>query len=206
MSASLGEPKWKCRFGGAHETRSARLVIATARLTDSVAEAELVDDEARYWQGFPVDEFEQHRAIGRTTGANPLMADASGMSFVGRDLRTSRLVIAITLDRRHDGGYDVGGTVGPDFRRQGYGREALLAVCLLAHQHLGIVNLTAGCETTNQASQRWLTSCGFRPSDGPPTHLLPNGRVIAACWWRREASGAKRRCRNLPPANHLLPM
>ena len=69
---------------------------------------------------------------------------------------------------------------------------------------LGIENLTAGCETTNQASRRWLTSCGFRPIDGPPTHALPNGRVITACWWRRETSGAKRRCRNLPPAHDLL--
>ncbi|MEO3778813.1 hypothetical protein ABGB16_18560 [Micromonospora sp. B11E3] len=63
-------------------------------------------------------------------------------------------------------------------------------------RHLGIRDLSAGCEVSNVASRRWLAACGFVPAEGPPTHVLPDGRVIEAMWWRHSDERSRRRCRS----------
>ncbi|MBO0867390.1 MAG: GNAT family N-acetyltransferase [Micromonosporaceae bacterium] len=164
-------------------------------MSDALATAALMDDEARYWQGWSPELLEPYKRILAT--CDPLMWKKRRIDFVGRDRSTGALVASLSLYRR-DGRYHIGGTVGAQFRRQGYGREALLLVCLMAHRHLGIVELSAGCETTHEASQRWLKSSGFTMLEASGTHTLPNGRVIDSCWWRRRDGTAKHRCPNFP--------
>jgi hypothetical protein len=69
-------------------------------------------------------------------------------------------------------------------------------VCVIAHRHLGIAELYAACEVSNDASRRWLASCGFAPTSGPSRITLSNGRVVEACWWRHVDPAPRLRCRN----------
>jgi RimJ/RimL family protein N-acetyltransferase len=188
-------PGLKCGAGGAHEARSARLVVSTARLSDVVAAGALMDDEAQYWQGWSPDVLQPYARTLATS--NPLMWKRRNIDFVARQRSTGALVVSISL-YRSDGRYHIGGTVSGDFRRRGYGREALDLVCLIAHRHLGIAQLTAECETANTASHRWLASSGFTMVEPSGTHTLPNGRVVESCSWRRTDASAEHRCPNYP--------
>jgi RimJ/RimL family protein N-acetyltransferase len=152
------------------------------------------DAESQHWLGVaPPDEPNDISAGGTL---DPLLVRPAYRAFVGFDARTGYALAAITVIRCDDGVYEIGGAVDPAFRRKGYGREVLTAVCVLAHQHFGIVQLRAGFETTNLASLHWLASCGFAGFDAPRRHVLPNGREVDSLWWHRTDRSARRRCRN----------
>jgi RimJ/RimL family protein N-acetyltransferase len=125
-----------------------------------------------------------------------LAVDLNFMSFVGIHRGTRRVVAGLTVVRV-DGQHHVGGVVHHTDRGQGYGRETLRVVCTLMHRHFGVGRLVAGCETSNMVSQRWLAGTGFTIVDGPPTHTLPNGRVIRSLWWERRDPGARLACQRL---------
>jgi RimJ/RimL family protein N-acetyltransferase len=195
-----------------HVVRTARLRVAVALLRDTLGADGLRDEVAAHWHGVStppdVAVLEPDGTTRRlplaeavpmflAAGHNPPAWHADLMTFLARDRHTAAPVVHVSLYLDADGGYQIGGTVGRAFRGRGYGREALTAVCAIAHDHLGIARLRAGCETANVASQRWLASCGFTPAAGPGRHTLPNGRVIEACWWHRSAPAADR-CRNRP--------
>jgi RimJ/RimL family protein N-acetyltransferase len=185
----------ECRYGGDHAVSSARLRVVAARWSEYVQSMRLSRDaEAQHWLGWDPAEVLSKAPLLRH---DPLQLTADGLMFVGLERRSGRLVASITLYPGTDGSYDLGGVVDPDLRGQRFGREALDAVCLLAHRHFGIVRLRCGCETTNVASQRWLTSCGFVRTDGPQHHVLPNGRTIESLWWHRVDATARRRCRRV---------
>jgi GNAT superfamily N-acetyltransferase len=196
-----------------HVVRTARMRVAVARLRDTLAADGLRDDVAAYWHGVSTPPDVAVAGLGGTTlrvplaeavpvllaaGHDPPAWHTDVMTFLARDRRTGAPIVHVTLYLAAGSGYQIGGTVGRAFRGRGYGREALAAVCAIAHHHLGIARLRAGCETANVASQRWLASCGFTPTAGPPRHTLPNGRVVDVCWWHRSAPAADR-CRNRPP-------
>jgi len=184
----------ECRFGGEHVMFTARLRIQSARWSDHVRATHLARDEpARYWLGWAP---EDTRPEPYPDGLDPLLVEPELLSFVGADLRTGLLLANITLMGCFDGAYDVGGLIDPTVRGEGYGTEALDAVCRLAHHHLGIVHLHAGCDADNVVSRRWLASCEFEEIGVSP-YTLPDGRVTDAVWWLREDITAKRRCRNL---------
>ncbi len=201
-----------CRRNGVHAVRTPRLRVAVARLVDIADVDGLRDEVATYVHGVPTPAtatvVEPDGTTRRLTlaeavpmflaaGLNPPAWHADLMTFLARDRRTKAPIVHVSLYRDSGGGYQAGGTVGAAHRGQGYGREALTAVCAIAHQHLGIADLSAGCETTNLPSQRWLASCGFTPTTGPTRHTLPDGRVIDAYWWQRSAPAADM-CRNRP--------
>jgi hypothetical protein len=206
-----GLPGLSCRFGGMHVVRTARLRVAVARLGDLLVVDDLRDDVAVRMHGVSTSGVVMVDPDGTTrrlpaaeaiprllaAGHNPPAWHTEQMSFLARDRRTAAPIVHITVYRDPGGGYQIGGTVGAGHRAQGYGREALAAVCAIAHHHLGIARLRAGSETTNIAGQRWLASCGFTPTTGPPRHTLPDGRVIDASWWQR-SSPATDFCRNRP--------
>lgn len=194
MFARTGVSTLTCRAGGAHQARTARLTVTTARLSDMSYVHGLADESARHWLGWgPAPAAAEFEGL----AGDPLLWAGAFMKFLARDLRTGVPVASVSLYLDGDGRYQVGGVVGDGHRGLGYGREALDLVCRIAHRHLGIADLAACCEITNQASRRWLSSCGFLPVDGPGVFKLPNGRTIEACWWSR--SGAARlRCRNRP--------
>lgn len=188
-------PQVTCQFGGFHKAESERLSLAVARQSELIAVwLELVDAEARFRLGWPEDMLAQLPVL---VDADPLVWDWTAVEFVGRDRRTGQAVANVGL-RRHGDVVEVGGMVHADHRGLGYATEAMELVCLFAHQHLGVRELRAGCEVGNEASRRWLAACGFSPVDGPSTHTLPDGRVIASLWWQRIDPAARRRCRNLP--------
>lgn len=192
MFGRSGVPGLTCGRGGAHAVRTRRLTVSTTRVSDLASIATLIDDTARYRQGW--DAF----TVPAPIPGDPVLWHATYMPFIARDRKTGAPVAHVSLYLGEDGGYRVGGTVGPAHRGQGYGREALAMVCLVAHRHLGIADLAAGCESSNVASRRWLASCGFSQVDGPARYTLPNGRVIDSLWWRR-SNPAAHRCRNPPP-------
>jgi RimJ/RimL family protein N-acetyltransferase len=192
VAAVWSAPKIRCRLGGWHEASSARLTVATARASEMIAQVASLDAEARYRQGTPNDLALPNVAA---FGCDPYVASPGYEAFVGRERGTNRLLVDISLSY-HDGRFQVGGNVAAGYRRQGYGREALGMVCVIAHRHLGIAELNAGCEVSNDASRRWLASCGFTPTPGPPRTTLANGRVVEACWWRHVDPAPRLRCRN----------
>jgi RimJ/RimL family protein N-acetyltransferase len=184
-----------CRSNGEHTVSTVWLRVRVARFHEVASAVHLARDaEARHWLGWGPEHVETAEAGG---GGDQLALRSSLLSFVGVQPATDRVLVSVGLSPLPDAGYEVGGMVDPEYRGRGYGREALEAVCLLAHRHFGIVRLRAGCEATNTASQRWLVSGGFVRADGPAHHVLPDGRVIDSLWWTRTDFSA-RRCRNAP--------
>jgi RimJ/RimL family protein N-acetyltransferase len=186
----------ECRFGGVHAVTSPRLRVASARWSDAARSWRLNRDaEAQHWLGWtPRDQAGRAR---RRAGFDKPIRSSDFFGFIGVHHATRQLLAWIEVRRVPDGGYEVGGIVDPEFRGQGYGQEALQAVCRLAHGHFGVRRLLASCESTNIASQKWLIASGFTRTDGPAQHTLPNGRVIESMRWERVDESAARRCRGV---------
>jgi RimJ/RimL family protein N-acetyltransferase len=191
MFGHVAASAFKCGFGGFHSVRSARLELAVPRRQELVEVwAQLADKEARFRLGWG-----EHGPVVERDETDPMVIADTGAEFVGRDPQTGVAVVSVGFGRGGDGFMEVGGLVHPAFRRLGFGREALDLVCAFAHQHFGIVELRARCETDNEASRRWLAAAGFLPLEGISMHTLPDGRSMATIRWRRLDPTARRRCR-----------
>jgi RimJ/RimL family protein N-acetyltransferase len=195
-----------CRRSGLHIVGTPRLWIVSARNDDQARAAYMMTETvAQHWLGWsdedlaaivPIPDGPVHDLHRVDDVVRP---DPARLYFTGIDRASMRVAASITVFAQGPR-YEVGGAVGLDFRGRGYGREALRAVCRLAHRHFGIRHLTAACERTNQASQRWLRSAGFSPGTGPETIVLGNGREVQPMWWVRSALLVRRACRWWPPA------
>ena len=89
------------------------------------------------------------------------------------------LLGAITLDNIRRGpamAGTLGYWVGAPFARQGYMREALLAVVHHAFTRLDLSRLEAACLPENAASRGLLESCGFKYEGVAQSYLQINGR------------------------------
>ena len=89
------------------------------------------------------------------------------------------LVGAITLDniRRGPGqAGTLGYWTGAAFARQGYMREAILAVVHHAFERLDLSRIEAACLPENQASRGLLEKCGFKYEGVAQSYLQINGR------------------------------
>jgi len=84
-------------------------------------------------------------------------------------------------------GREVGGWLAQRYRGRGLGRELFAGAALFAHQRLGLSSVAAATEVSNAACVAALVSAGFVPDAGPPTHQLPDGRVVPARWLRHDA-------------------
>ncbi|WP_327010997.1 GNAT family N-acetyltransferase [Dactylosporangium sp. NBC_01737] len=192
MFGNVAVSALKCGFGGAHGVTSARLELSIPRVRELLdAWAQLADAEARFRLGWGED-----GPYVEETGTDPMVIADEGAEFLARDPQTGAVVASVGFGRSEDDGFmEVGGLVHPAFRRFGFGREALELVCAFAHQHFGIVELRAKCETDNEASRRWLAAAGFLPVEGVVTHTLPDGRTAAVLRWRHLDPTAQRRCK-----------
>lgn len=191
MVGKTAAPVLRCGFGGAHSAVTARLEFTVPRRKELLAVwGDLADAEARFRLGWGEDGpwVEQDHT-------DPMVIADEGAEFVGRDPQTGVAVVSVGFGRGDDGFMQVGGLVHPAFRRFGFGREALQVVCAFAHQHFGVVELRAQCETDNEASRRWLAAAGFLPVDGVGSHTLPDGRRMATLRWRHLDPTARRRCK-----------
>jgi RimJ/RimL family protein N-acetyltransferase len=191
MSGKTAAPVLRCEFGGAHSATTTRLQITVPRRQELVdVWAQLTDREASFRLGWG-----EHGPVVERDDTDPVVIADEGAEFVARDPQTGVAVASIGFGRADDGFMEVGGLVHPAFRRFGFGRETLEVVCAFAHQHFGIVELRARCETDNEASRRWLAAAGFLPIEGVVIHTLPDGRSTAMIRWRHLDPTARRRCK-----------
>jgi ribosomal-protein-alanine N-acetyltransferase len=89
------------------------------------------------------------------------------------------LMGAITLDNIRRGPAQAGTTgywVGAPFARQGYMREALLALVHHAFTGMDLSRIEAGCLPENTPSRRLLEACGYKYEGVAQSYLQINGR------------------------------
>lgn len=96
---------------------------------------------------------------------------------------------------------EIGYWLGPAFRGHGYAREAVRALCRLAHGTIGLNRLEAGVFPGNSASVAVLLANGFRREgrlrenvrkDGRPTDVLLYSRLRDDPWPPLGGPGRKR--------------
>jgi RimJ/RimL family protein N-acetyltransferase len=191
-----------CRYTGLHIYRTRRMWVVSARRDDVLRGVSLLAEAgAQRWLGWSDDDIAAAPALPdgpvRDLRAidDAVRPDRRQLFFIGIERRSRRVATWTALSRQEDGQYEVGIATGADFRGRGYGREALRAVCAMAHHHFGIRQLTAGCEAGNRAAAKVLAAAGFRRTDGPATHTLGNGREIDPLWWVRSARLVRHACR-----------
>lgn len=89
------------------------------------------------------------------------------------------LLGAITLDHIKRGPAQSGITgywIGEAFQRQGYMREAILALVHYAFTTLDLSRIEAGCLPENNPSRSLLESCGYKYEGVAQSYLQINGR------------------------------
>lgn len=89
------------------------------------------------------------------------------------------LMGAITLDNIRRGPAQAGTTgywIGERFARQGFMREAVLALVHHAFTSLDLSRIEAGCLPENTPSRRLLESCGYKYEGVAQSYLQINGR------------------------------
>jgi ribosomal-protein-alanine N-acetyltransferase len=89
------------------------------------------------------------------------------------------LMGAITLDNIRRGPAQAGTTgywIGASFARQGYMREALLALVHHAFSGMDLSRIEAGCLPENTPSRRLLEACGFKYEGVAQSYLQISGR------------------------------
>jgi ribosomal-protein-alanine N-acetyltransferase len=89
------------------------------------------------------------------------------------------LMGAITLDNIRRGPAQAGTTgywIAEPFARQGYMREAVLAMVHYGFTQLDLSRIEAGCLPENTPSRRLLESCGYKYEGVAQSYLQINGR------------------------------
>lgn len=89
------------------------------------------------------------------------------------------LMGAITLDNIRRGPAQAGTTgywIGGPYARQGYMREALIALVHHAFAAMDLSRIEAGCLPENTPSRRLLESCGYKYEGVAQSYLQINGR------------------------------
>ena len=180
-----------------HLLRQGPILLRTAGIEDmAVGLAAASDSEAQHWLGWRPEQICPEPVRTQCLETVPRRDPAAGRRkagshdyFAAIDAGTGRLLgmigISLAGDRER---YEMGGWLAPAFRGRGLGGALFQAASHLAHEHMGIAELVAGTEAANVASQRSLVAAGFVPGDGPDPHILPNGRVITARWFRHGAT------------------
>lgn len=90
-----------------------------------------------------------------------------------------RFLGAITLDNIRRGPAQAGTTgywIGEGFARQGYMREAIVAIVHHAFTVLDLSRIEAGCLPENTPSRRLLESCGYKYEGVAQSYLQIDGR------------------------------
>lgn len=206
------------RDSGRHLSRTRRLFIVSARPLHNWSHYELArDHEGLHWLGWDLGTVapEEHDTLER--GQPVLWKEWSVLPMAHwlplTAIDPSVNLIAGELSFWVEGSQvNVGGHMRKQYRGRGLGTEFLTEAMRLAHRHFGLARVVAGHEDENVASRRWLSKCGFTPTDGPATYTLDNGRQARTLWWEHVDRGAKRRCRwlnaqdrSLTSASMLLP-
>jgi len=176
------------------------LLVANLRLQTpthrdvAIMRAAASDPEAQRWLGWPgnmlIPESERDRLLamepgrGRAAGHLDLWLCAvdrtSGMVAGGAALDAYSL--------------EAGGWLAPAFRGHGLGKDLFAAIAQFAHNHLGMTSVAAGTDAANAACMAALLAAEFKPGQGPPVHVLQDGRTVPALWFRHDTAQPSR-CR-----------
>jgi ribosomal-protein-alanine N-acetyltransferase len=120
-------------------------------------------------------------------------AQGTALSLVLVRREDEVLLGALTLDNIRRGPAQagtIGYWIGAPHVRQGYMREAILAVAHHAFQRMDLSRLEAACLPENAASRGLLEACGFKYEGVAQSYLQINGRwrthvLYAALRWDR---------------------
>jgi ribosomal-protein-alanine N-acetyltransferase len=170
--------------------RRRRVRIETERLTlrppvhgDYRAWSSLRDQSAAFltpWEPtWASDHLTRKAFSNRVYWANRSLANGSAVPlFLER--RTDRVLLgAITLDNIRRGPAQdgtLGYWIGEPFARQGYMREAIVALVHYAFETLDLSRIQAACLPENKASRGVLEKCGFKYEGVAQSYLQINGR------------------------------
>lgn len=136
------------------------------------------------------DHLTRSNFTGRVNWAQRVAAQGTGLPLFLIRRADERLMGAITLDHIRRGPAQsgtLGYWIGQEFARQGYMREAILAVCHYAFADLDLSRIEAACLPENAPSRGVLEKCGFRHEGLAQSYLQINGQ------WRTHALFAKLR-------------
>ena len=188
-------PLTQCR-GGRHVLRTPRLRLQGPTGRDStIMTAAASDPQAQRWLGWRAenlaaqDTLERLLTLRAGEGTVISRAPEEWWDLVAVEWATGRVAGAVGCS---PDGHELGGYLAPRYRGRGLGRELFAGAALFAHQHLGVSSVAAATEVGNAACMAALTSAGFVPAGGPPTHELPDGRVVPVQWLRHETDRPSR--------------
>ncbi|MEU5769083.1 GNAT family N-acetyltransferase [Streptomyces asoensis] len=171
------------------------------------------DPGAQQWLGSPADQVVADTRIREELLALRPGADGARLpARLPRHLLTAsfepsagqmELMIAVRLDDgRYAGSFhlstdtgEIGGWLAPHARGLGLGVELFAAAATLGHTHIGLQSVRAGHETANIACAQALSGAGFLPAEGPPRHILQDGREIESRWLHHLAPEPTSHCR-----------
>ncbi|MGH3864539.1 MAG: GNAT family N-acetyltransferase [Pseudonocardiaceae bacterium] len=179
-----------------HVLQSELLVFRTPTNWEMVAAvAAASDPAAQRWLGWSTDQIVPRASRKRWLAVVPGKGSDYNWSphfpLVTIHRTKNRCSGMVTI-RESERGYEIGGWLAPQFRGRGLGPELFRAGLIFAHDHLGIQQIYAGTEDANVTCRRALSAAGFISTDGPVTHVLPDGRTIPPCWYRHDS--AETRC------------
>lgn len=168
-----------------------RMLLRLPEHADFRAWSELREASAAFLQPWePVwaeDHLTRRGFANRVAWAQRLVASGQGLPLLllrrsgsgARGAPRPQLLGAITLDGVRRGpamAGTLGYWIGQPFARQGYMREALLAVVHHAFTQLDLSRLEAACLPENAASRGLLEKCGFKYEGVAQSYLQINGR------------------------------
>ena len=169
-----------------------RLILRLPVHTDWAQWAQVREDSAAFltpWE--PVwsrDHLSRRSFTNRVYWARRAEAQGTALPLVMERREDHRLVGALTLDNIRRGPAQAGTLgywIGAPFARQGYMREAILAVVHHAFHDLDLSRIEAACLPENQASRGLLEKVGFKYEGVAQSYLQINGRwrnhVLYAC-------------------------
>ncbi len=160
-----------------------RLTLRPPAHTDFIAWSELRRDSAEGlvpWEpAWAADHLTRKGFTNRVIWAQRSITQDSALPLflIRRD--DQRLIGALTLDNIRRGPAQCGTLgywMGQPFQRQGFMREALLALVHHAWQVLDLSRLEAACLPENAASRGVLEACGFKYEGVAQSYLQINGR------------------------------
>jgi [ribosomal protein S5]-alanine N-acetyltransferase len=134
------------------------------------------------------DHLSRRSFTNRVYWAQRAEAQGTALPLVMERREDQRLVGALTLDNIRRGPAQAGTLgywIGAPFARQGYMREAILAVVHHAFHELDLSRIEAACLPENQPSRGLLEKVGFKYEGVAQSYLQINGRwrnhVLYAC-------------------------
>lgn len=171
------------RLRGRLRIDTERLVLRPPTHSDFRAWANLREESAdflRPWE--PVwsdDHLTRKGFVNRVYWANRSISQGKAVPLFLERREDARFLGAITLDNIRRGPAQagtIGYWIGKDFARQGYMREALIALVHYAFETLDLSRLESACLPENTASRRLLETCGYKYEGVAQSYLQINGR------------------------------